>query len=267
MKDWKLTNWCGIAVHKIRYGPDQDAVYAELRQHLDERRDSFLAKGMTEEEAVEKTLEVMGSPDELSVILGQIHRPYWGFAYSISKVLAIILVIAVLVLTVANTAVSLINGKYTQPSYDKYHPSYADTESELFTRVGLWEQSDSYFFEGYTYNLEKSALWENKSDGVDLLCTQIRITNYLPWAATPERNHRLEAVDNLGNHYVNVWYNHNKQSHSFYDASVNHTGVFVWLLEVEVRSPDFTGVEWIEIRSMNNQDFSLRIDLTGGGVQ
>ena len=267
MRDWKLTKWCSIAAKKIRYTPDREAVFKELRQHLDERSDSFLAKGMTEAEAVKKTLEVMGSPDELSIMLGQIHRPYWGYAYSITKVLANVMVIAALVLTVLNVALSLIKQDFSQPYYSNYHPPYTDTESESFSRVGLWEQSNSYSFGGYTYQVEKSALWDNKSEGNDLLCAQIRIVNYLPWAATPEIGEHLEAVDNLGNHYVNTWYNHNRQPHTFRRNQVVHTTTFVWLLEIDIRSPDFTGVEWIEIRSMDNREFALRIDLSGGGTQ
>lgn len=267
MKDWKLTNWCSVATQIIRYTPDREAVFLELRQHLDERSDSFLAKGMTKEEAIEKTLEVMGNPYELSVTLGQIHRPFWGYAYSISKVLAIIIVIAALVFTVANVALSLINKEYTQPFYSSYSPPYTDTETEHLKRVGLWEQSDNFSFGGYTYHLEKSALWDNKLEGSDILRAQIRVTNYLPWAAKPVIGDYLEAVDNLGNHYVNSMYNHNSQAHSFYGDPVAHTAPFVWLLEIDIRSPDFTGVEWIEIQSIYNRDFALRIDLTGGGAQ
>lgn len=267
MIDWKLTKWCSIAASQIRYTPDREEVFQELKQHLDERSDSFLAQGMTEWEAVEKTLEVMGNPNDLSVMLGRIHRPFWGYAYSITKKLAKILVIVTLILAALNTAFTLIGKEYAQLRYSSYHPSYTDTESEHFTRAGLWDQSGSYTFGGYTYNLEKCALWENKSDGVDLLCAQIRITNYLPWAAKPEIADRLEAVDNLGNHYVNAMYNHDGQPHSFHGLYEYHTEPFVWLLEIEVRSPDFTGVEWIEIQSMDNRDFALRIDLAGGGAQ
>ena len=267
MKHWRITYWCEDATRKIRYGPDREAVREELRQHLDDRSDSFLAQGMKEEEAVKKALEVMGDPDELSVILAQIHRPFWGFAYSISRILAIILVVSALVIGAANMIFSLTGKKYAQPVYNDYHPSYTDTESEYLTRIGFWEQSDSASFGGYTYQLEKAALWDRKMGGKDTLCAQIRITNYLPWAAKPEIADRLEAVDNLGNHYVNTWFKHSDQQHSLRGINAYHTEPFVWLLEIDIYSPDFRGVEWIEIRSMNNRDFSLRIDLTGGGTQ
>ena len=117
MKNWKLTNWCQVATHTILYHPDRKAVCTELRQHVDERCDSFLEKGMEEKEAVAKTLEVMGNPYELAVILGKIHRPYWGFAYSISKALAIGLAIFALALLVVNSVRILFVEEYYQPKY------------------------------------------------------------------------------------------------------------------------------------------------------
>ena len=72
---------------------------------------------MEEKEAVAKTLEVMGNPYELAVILGKIHRPYWGFAYSISKALAIGLAIFALALLVVNSVRILFVEEYYQPKY------------------------------------------------------------------------------------------------------------------------------------------------------
>ena len=266
MRHWKITKWCDIAAKKIRYTPDREAVCEELRQHLDERSDSFLARGMTEEEAVEKTLEVMGSPDELSVILGQIHRPYWGFAYSITKVMAKVMVIAALVLFAWNTAGNLIGQEYTQLRYSVYHP-YQDTTSEYGNRLGLWEQSDSTSFGGYTYKLEKCALWNREDDTEDKLFARLHITNYLPWAQEPTLGSHLEAVDNLGNRYIDVSQNYTGQPFHLSNNNAYHTAPFAWVMDFLIYAPDFDGVEWIEIRSQTNDAFLLRIDLTGGAAQ
>lgn len=257
---WKLTRWCDIAVKKILYTPDREAVHAELKQHLDDRMDSFLSKGMAKEEAVAKTLEIMGSPDELSVILGQIHRPYWGFAYSISRVLAIALAIFVLALLVLNTARVLFVEEYRQPKYFTYDP-YQDTTSERRNRLGLWEQLDSTSCGGYTYDLETCAIWRDDHINSDILYARLRITNYLPWAQDPVLDDNLVAVDNLGNQYTT------RTAYRISADSAFHTNPFEWLLDVNIYAPDFTGVKWIEIRNQFNNDFVLRIDLTRGGVQ
>ena len=85
MKHWKLTQWCVRATGRIRYSPDRAAVHEELRQHLDDRSDGFLAKGFSEEEAIEKTLDAMGDPAELAPLLAQIHKPFWGYAQDVCK--------------------------------------------------------------------------------------------------------------------------------------------------------------------------------------
>ena len=130
---------------------------------------------MAEKEATEKTLEVMGNPYELAVTLGKIHRPFWGYAYSVFRVLAMILVVSALVFTASNMIFNLTGKTYTQPKYNEYSPSYTDTETEHMTRIGFWEQSDSDSFGGYTYQLEKAALWDRKVNGYDTLCAQIRM--------------------------------------------------------------------------------------------
>ena len=85
MECWQFSQWCRRATKKIIYPPDRKAVFEELRQHMDERSDLFLDQGFSEQDSVEKTLSVMGNADDLAKQLGAIHRPFWGFAWSITK--------------------------------------------------------------------------------------------------------------------------------------------------------------------------------------
>ena len=98
MQHWKLGKWCNQAVRLIRYPPDRKEVFEELRQHVDDRSDLFLAQGFSQEEAVEKTLLAMGDADELAPQLAAIHRPFWGFAYSITKWFTKLVIFALLLL-------------------------------------------------------------------------------------------------------------------------------------------------------------------------
>ena len=68
MKHWKLTQWCVHATGRIRYSPDRKAVHEELRQHLDDRSDGFLAKGFSEEEAIEKTLDAIKKGNNITLL-------------------------------------------------------------------------------------------------------------------------------------------------------------------------------------------------------
>ena len=67
---WKLTQWCVHATAQIHYLPDHDAVQQELRDHLEDKFLGYTEQGLSEEEAVEKTLSDMGSAEELA--------PFWG---------------------------------------------------------------------------------------------------------------------------------------------------------------------------------------------
>ena len=80
MQHVELTHWCIHAVQKIKYPPDREKVYLELRQHLDDRCEDFLAQGMDADTAAKKACEVMGDPYEIADYLAAIYRPFWGYA-------------------------------------------------------------------------------------------------------------------------------------------------------------------------------------------
>lgn len=87
MKTNRLDYWCVQATSRIRYGPDRKRVYGELRLHMEDRKDAFVAQGLTEEAAMNKTLEAMGSALEIAPQLGAIHSPFWGYFLRVCRVL------------------------------------------------------------------------------------------------------------------------------------------------------------------------------------
>lgn len=87
--------WCKAATEKIRYGPDREAVSAELQAHLEDKYDAFLAQGLTHEEATARTLEDMGSAGEIAPQLGAIHRPWLGWIFSAVRLISIWIAVAV----------------------------------------------------------------------------------------------------------------------------------------------------------------------------
>lgn len=93
MNSEKFFTWCRVAVKGIKYRPDRDAVYAELYEHLEDRYESFRSRGLEHEEAVDKTLEAMGSAEELAPLLAKAHRPFWPYLLSVSRTLLIAAII------------------------------------------------------------------------------------------------------------------------------------------------------------------------------
>ena len=88
----EFDKWCKQATHKIKYRPDRQEVYGELYQHIEDRYLDFLEQGMKPEDAQLQALKVMGEPKEIAPMLAAIHRPFWGYAYSLCKWICILLV-------------------------------------------------------------------------------------------------------------------------------------------------------------------------------
>ena len=66
------------AGEQIRWGRARQVVIPELRQHLEDQRDAFLAEGR--EDAERLAVEEMGDPVSVGAELDRIHRPkpQWG---------------------------------------------------------------------------------------------------------------------------------------------------------------------------------------------
>ena len=83
MKNYTFAKWCLEAVSQIKYTADRDEVYEELRAHLEDHRDALMEQGIPREEAEKRALEAMGSAKEIAPQLAAVHKPFWGYVYSI----------------------------------------------------------------------------------------------------------------------------------------------------------------------------------------
>lgn len=65
---------------QIRCEKARRVVAEELKQHIEDQKDAFLAEGMGEQEAEEAAVREMGDPVEAGVALDRVHRPKmaWG---------------------------------------------------------------------------------------------------------------------------------------------------------------------------------------------
>lgn len=263
MEKWKFTRWCNTAAGKIRYFPDREHVAKELRDHLEDRYECFLAAGCSEEVAVDKALDAMGSAEEIAPQLAAVHRPFWGFLYSISKWIFRISVAIMITLTAGNIAISMINGEFRihntnwNPMYD---PSFVDAQ-----RTHYSEPDVRYYDSGYVFTLTQAAVWESpQRDSADLFF-KIRIQAILPGAIRPDIIDHLWADDNLGRFY----YPYSEGRYINHDRSVfgNCTQItpITWEYELRIYDFDAQGTQWIDIHyDREGRDMVLRIDLAGG---
>ena len=254
MECWQFSQWCRRATSKIIYPPDRKAVFEELRQHMDERSDLFLDQGFSEQDSVEKTLSVMGNADDLAKQLGAIHRPFWGFAWSITKwisAIAIILMLAtVLIYRVPMIGSVLIqNDSLNSENWDPY----LMTENFSLGQQVMHQELQSEYSEGYyTITLTDAALWKN-TDGENLFF-RLRIGAFLPWADTPGFMQYLSAKDSLGNeHPISS------------SENLRKSGLFTWTYDGVISQPFAENVQWIDIcYDKDGRTMSLRIYLNGG---
>ena len=82
--------WLDRATAGIRFTPDREEVRAELSAHLEDKALDFqrIFPGLTEEEAQERAAAEMGDPVEIGKELAKIHKPWLGYLWRASQVLA-----------------------------------------------------------------------------------------------------------------------------------------------------------------------------------
>ena len=85
--------WLLEAVGGIKYPPDRRRVEKELYSHIMTRNRDFLKEGCSEQEADKKACAVMGDPVEIRRELAALHRPFWGYAFLVLRILAVAAVI------------------------------------------------------------------------------------------------------------------------------------------------------------------------------
>lgn len=76
----KAEEYLAMMTEQIRCKRARDAVAEEVRQHIEDQTDAFLAEGMEPEDAEAAAVREMGDPIETGVALDRIHRPQiaWG---------------------------------------------------------------------------------------------------------------------------------------------------------------------------------------------
>ena len=270
MKHWKLTKWCTEAVTKIKYPPDRRAVYDELRQHMDDRCEDFLEQGLSKEEAVDKVVNVMGDPHELAVQLAAIHRPFWGFACSITKGLMRIMAIVALI-SILITGYRFFHVKTTGVRTDDAFRNSIPAHDR--TRLFYAEPNCSDSSDGYTFTAKRVAIQQNVHDLQNgnqyftyNLFIEVEVTKPHLWAANCFGIDAFWGVDNLGKRYLYNGYNVSNEylSCSTYDSKNYFTQYYNFSISYINYNPA-EKLTWIELHyDRDGRDVVLHIDLTGG---
>lgn len=77
--------WLLAATSKIHFPPDRKAVQQELDGHIEDLQVHYTTIGLDAEAAETAALQAMGDPKAIAADLGQIHRPWLGYLWWMSK--------------------------------------------------------------------------------------------------------------------------------------------------------------------------------------
>ena len=92
-----IYEWLEEACKPLRYKPDREAAYRELKNHYDDHKE-YLTDGGTGPAAAEWTaLKAMGDPADTARMLSAAYRPMLTFLWRLSRVVLIILVITAII--------------------------------------------------------------------------------------------------------------------------------------------------------------------------
>lgn len=275
MLNLRFEAWCRKAVARIALPKDRIVAGRELKDHMEDRYQGFLDSGMDPKEAEQRTIEAMGSAEEVARQLGAAYQPFWHLIQQRTKrVLIVMLCVAAFFLAcfiMTNAAVFL---GYAKPVYERYDP-YNDTavsdgigkiQRVFYTEPNVKDSSD-----GYSMTLTQAALWH--ADYVDSLGVaqeddyfyfRIEVFNIRPWAAYDDVYRWFWAEDSLGNRYYAA-YERGGNAEPTLQGKEYKTGPLSRLWDMYLTDYISQDAQWIDLHyDRAGRDVVLRIDLTGG---
>lgn len=259
----RFSEWAAAACRLIRFGPDREKVFSELVDHMQDACDALIQAGETPERAAQRAVEQMGDAAEVARQLQKIHRPFWGWLWKYTRVLAGIAAFYLGWVLVVGTIDFLDPGFYTDADVE----AHVLPGSQTYTVLADVTPQDKVKAAGYTISIERATLLGSNTEGYgDWRQIQfvLRVSSLNPWQQQPMFQSNLTAVDNLGNVYPPRATSRNPDDRETC-GNIGWNGTFVsyyelWISAVDPEATSFSlgfddyGVQW-----------SLDFSLEGGG--
>lgn len=276
MKIKKFRNWSFNATSRIGFPPDRKKVQQELYDHMADHYEELLLQGMDQDTAEAMTVEAMGDPMEIASLLGEIHRPFWGYLLRFLRV-----TLAALILLTVIPVAEFLWDIYAVPMWYIFNTDTgvcaADVEIES---VQMLKAKDSFRSESAVYSLTEASLWsgtQTYSDGSSkersFLAFRIEQVNLFPYGF--DRTYYstvlaplgwMWAEDDLGNYYYSYMErSSDPDSGALYlQIHGSQTGLMTYSYEFWVN--DFPeNVQWLALHyDRDGRDYVMYIDLSGG---
>lgn len=198
-----LYTWLNVAVSGIRFGPDREAVRAELRAHFEDKAADLrrVFPDIPEQEAQERALSAMGDAWEVKQELARVHRPWLGYLWTASRAMVWAALALVLVLVLDSGLPSL--GERWQKLrevrtvgaalYEDGAPSWEGERLAVLHVEGKARLGRS------VVSATHGARWREPEG--DCLYIRLRITWDRPWEVNQMAINHLWVEDDLGNTY------------------------------------------------------------------
>ena len=177
--------WLREAVGGIKYPPDRRRVEKELYAHVMQRNRDFLKEGCTEREADEKACAAMGDPVEVRRDLAAIHRPFWGYATLILRILVVCIFLLAL-------GYCLLNSQKIAYAFSPL------VDGEKYSVEQWMSQSSVVKCGDYTLRLKKAAWAEEKETGESCLLLELEYAHLDPFLGSPWFSIQPQLEDSRG---------------------------------------------------------------------
>lgn len=196
--------WRDAVVEQVRFRPDRDAIAKELTAHYEDHVQDLERLGYDHALAEERTMRCMGDPVEIGKALDRVHQPWLGWLWLVSKVLAVVSMIVVLLYGGSNYITIVQDLNWPEKEADYEAGGYlSDPDNPYFTRVAV-TQGESTEVCGYTFSIPYAALWKDTLDSsyynaiIVLVVQDNRFWDDAPDPALCTMN----AVDSFGHRYL-----------------------------------------------------------------
>ena len=268
-----IEQWCDTAVSYIRFKPDRPPVRQELLEHMQDKYDDYVGRGMEPSEAERQTIREMGSEYETGKLLNKTHKPYLGWVWQATRWLVGLMVVLVIwngIQWALDLHIRDVESVFLQHQYDVYTDTAYQSEDGRIRneRILYLEPNCSACSDGYTFTVTKAAYWEGmyENEETNGFYFLLEVSNPRPWMGYTDTPRWFSAVDSLGNCYYNMY--ESDRTTGTAPAVVGNgmrTGLFTWTFDMWVENYCSQEAEWLELRyDRDGRDLRLRIDLTGG---
>ena len=208
--------------------------------------------------------------------MGEIHRPFWGYACSITGWILKVLAFMTLLLTI-RFCVNYAMDYYSPIQYRHFDPFVAENPTITGTTremVHYTEPAHTVYAEGYWFSIEKAAQWHYQPDGTDPWLTErddlyfhLNVSQ-LPWLFPSEAPYWLWAVDSEGNHYYCMMEYFYADDLPAVVGNSHRTGLFSYTWDMWITDLIDPEAEWIDLHyDRSDRNLALRIELKGGETE